>query len=86
MRLGQPSELAKIAVVLMLAKVLAANREAPKSLVDLWKPALVVVIPWLLIMPQPDLGTGIVFVGIFFAMLFWAGVSLAAARARRESR
>ena len=31
--------------------------------------------PWVLIMQQPDLGTGIVFVGIFFAMLFWAGVS-----------
>ncbi|HVA58510.1 MAG TPA: rod shape-determining protein RodA [Gemmatimonadaceae bacterium] len=74
-RLGQPSELAKITVVMMLAKVLAANRQAPKSLVELWKPALVVGIPWVLIMLQPDLGTGIVFVGIFFTMLFWAGVS-----------
>ncbi len=74
-RLGQPSELAKITVVMMLAKVLAANREAPKSIVELWKPALVVGIPWLEIMLQPDLGTGIVFVGIFFLMLFWAGVS-----------
>ena len=74
-RLGQPSELAKIVVVLMLAKILAARREAPKSLLDLWKPALAVFVPWVLIMQQPDLGTGIVFVGIFFAMLFWAGVS-----------
>ena len=74
-RLGQPSELAKITVVLMLAKVLAGNREAPKSLLELWKPALIVGIPWLLIMLQPDLGTGIVFVGIFFAMLFWTGIS-----------
>src|SRR6185312_12118099 len=74
-RLGQPSEFAKIAVVLMLAKVLAARRDAPKSLVDLWQPALVVGIPWVLIMAQPDLGTGIVFIGIFFAMLFWSGCS-----------
>lgn len=74
-RLGQPSELAKIAVILMLAKILAARREAPKSLLDLWRPALAVFVPWVLIMQQPDLGTGIVFVGIFFAMLFWAGVS-----------
>ncbi len=73
-RLGQPSELAKIAVVMMLAKVLAANREAPKSLTELWKASLVVGVPWLLIMLQPDLGTGIVFIGIFFMMLFWAGV------------
>ena len=74
-RLGQPAELAKIAVVLMLARVLAARREAPKSLLDLWKPGLVVAIPWLLVMAQPDLGTAIVFIGIFFTMLYWAGVS-----------
>lgn len=73
-RLGQPAELAKLSVVLMLARVLSENRDAPKSLLELWKPALVVGVPWLLIMAQPDLGTGIVFVGIFFGALFWAGV------------
>ncbi len=75
-RLGQPAELAKITVVLMLARVLAARREAPHSLLELWKPAVVVLIPWLLILMQPDLGTAIVFIGIFFAMLFWSGVPL----------
>lgn len=74
-RLGQPSEIAKIVVVLMLAKVLAARRDTPKSLLDLWQPALVAGVPWLLIMAQPDLGTGIVFIGISFAMLFWSGCS-----------
>jgi rod shape determining protein RodA len=73
-RLGQPAELAKLTVVLMLAKVLAANREAPKTLLELWKPALIVGVPWLLIMAQPDLGTGIVFIGILFGMLFWFGI------------
>jgi rod shape determining protein RodA len=76
MRLGQPSELAKVTVVLMLARVLAARREPPRSLLELWQPAVVVLIPWVLIMMQPDLGTGIVFIGIFFAMLFWSGVPL----------
>jgi rod shape determining protein RodA len=75
MRLGQPAELAKITVALMLAKVLASNRRAPQSLLELVKPALVVFVPWVLVMMQPDLGTGMVFIGIFFAMLFWAGVS-----------
>ena len=74
-RLGQPAELAKLTVVLMLARVLGQRREPPKSLLDLWQPALVVLVPWALIMLQPDLGTGIVFIGIFFAMLFWSGVS-----------
>ena len=74
-RIGQPAELAKLTVVLMLARVLANRREPPESLLELWHPALVVGIPWVLIMLQPDLGTGIVFIGIFFAMLFWSGVN-----------
>jgi rod shape determining protein RodA len=74
-RLGQPSELAKIAVVLMLARVLSAQRVAPQTLLGLVPAALVTGVPWLLIMAQPDLGTGIVYIGIFFAMLFWSGVS-----------
>jgi len=74
-RLGQPSEIAKITVVLALAKLLSGQRDPPRSMLELWKPAVIVGIPWLLIMAQPDLGTGIVFIGIFFAMLYWAGVS-----------
>ncbi len=74
-RLGQPAEFAKLTVVLMLARVLSQNRVAPKSMVELWKPLLIAGTPLLLIMAQGDLGTSIVFVGIFFAMLFWAGVA-----------
>lgn len=74
-RLGQPAEVAKLTVVLMLGKLLAGSKDPPKSLIDLWKPALVVGVPWLLIITQPDLGSGIVFIGIFFAMLFWSGIS-----------
>ncbi|MGI9140131.1 MAG: rod shape-determining protein RodA [Gemmatimonadaceae bacterium] len=74
-RIGQPSELAKVAVVLMLAHVLAARRDSPTSLLDLWKPGIIVAVPWLMIMAQPDLGSGIAFIGIFFAMLYWSGVA-----------
>jgi rod shape determining protein RodA len=74
-RLGQPAEFAKLSVVLMLARVLAQNRVAPRSMIELWKPLVVAGVPLLLIMAQGDLGTSIVFVGIFFAMLFWAGVT-----------
>jgi rod shape determining protein RodA len=73
-RLGQPAELAKPLTALMLARVLSQRTEEPKSLLELWRPLLVVGAPWLLIMAQPDLGSGIVFVGILFAMLFWAGI------------
>ncbi len=74
-RIGQPAELAKIAVVLMLARILAGYRVTPRSLMELAKPATVVFVPWVLVMLQPDLGTGLVFIGLFFVMLFWAGVS-----------
>jgi rod shape determining protein RodA len=74
-RLGQPAELAKVTVVMMLANILAGMKTPPRSLLDLWKPALVVGVPWVIIMLQPDLGTGLAFIGIFFALLFWAGVS-----------
>jgi cell division protein FtsW (lipid II flippase) len=30
-------------------------------------------VPFLLVLKQPDLGSALVFVGILFAMLFWAG-------------
>src|SRR6185436_20231986 len=45
-RLGQPSEVMKLTVVLMLAKVLASTPESPTSIADLWKPILTVGIPW----------------------------------------
>jgi rod shape determining protein RodA len=73
-RIGQPSELAKLATILMLARTLAVQRDGFRSLFDLWKPLLIVGVPWVLVMLQPDLGTGLVFIGICFAMLFWAGV------------
>jgi rod shape determining protein RodA len=72
--IGQPSELAKVATVLMLARFLSGRKEPPRSLRDLIGPVLIVGVPCLLVLKQPDLGSALVFVGIFFAMLFWAGV------------
>lgn len=73
-QIGQPSELAKVATVLMLARFLSGRKEPPRGLSDLIAPALIVGVPCLLVLKQPDLGSALVFVGIFFAVLFWAGV------------
>jgi rod shape determining protein RodA len=73
-QIGQPSELAKVATVLMLARYLSGRKEPPRSLRDLLIPGLIVGGPFLLVLKQPDLGSAIVFIGIAFAMLFWAGV------------
>ena len=72
-RLGQPAELAKLAVILMLARWLAERREPPASLRDLVYPGLITLVPFLLVVWQPDLGSAIVFVAILFSMLYWAG-------------
>ncbi|MEO8201858.1 MAG: FtsW/RodA/SpoVE family cell cycle protein, partial [Gemmatimonadota bacterium] len=73
-QIGQPAELAKLAVVLMLARYLSGLREAPGSMRELIIPCLIAGIPSLLVLKQPDLGSALVFIGILFAVLFWAGV------------
>ncbi|MBV9772655.1 MAG: rod shape-determining protein RodA, partial [Gemmatimonadetes bacterium] len=72
----QTSEIAKIAVVLMLSRVLGEWREAPTTLWALWKPIAVVMVPMALVMAQPDLGTALVFASILVWALFWAGTPL----------
>ncbi len=73
-RIGQPVELAKIGAILLLARYLSGLRQPPQTLVDLVRPGLIALGPFLLVMLQPDLGSAIVFVVILFAMLFWTGV------------
>ncbi len=72
----QPAEFAKIAVVLMIARVLGSWREPPRTLWGLWKPIAVVLVPMALVMLQPDLGTALVFASILMFALFWAGTPL----------
>ena len=73
--LGQPAEFAKLAVVLMLARHLSGRREAPDSLRDLVPACLIAGVPAFLVLMQPDLGSALVFGGILFAALFWAGTA-----------
>ncbi|MHB1192411.1 MAG: rod shape-determining protein RodA [Longimicrobiales bacterium] len=73
----QPSEIAKIATVLVLARLLSQRTEGPASLREILGPAMLVAVPLALVMLQPDLGTAMAFVGILFAMLYWAGTPVA---------
>jgi rod shape determining protein RodA len=73
--IGQPAEFAKLAVVLMLARHLSSRRESPETLRELVPACLIAGVPALLVLLQPDLGSALVFVGVLFAMLFWAGVA-----------
>jgi rod shape determining protein RodA len=73
-RIGQPAELAKLATILMLARQLGGRRRPPQNLVELLPMGVTVGVPFVLVGLQPDLGSAIVFLGIMFSMLFWAGV------------
>jgi len=73
----QPSEIAKIATVLVLARLLSQRSEGPSSLREILAPAVLVALPLGLVMLQPDLGTAMAFVGILFAMLYWVGTPVA---------
>ena len=66
----QPSEVAKLSTILMLALVL--DRKTISSLKDLINPFFIVIVPWILIFLQPDLGTSLVLVVLTFVMLYWS--------------
>ena len=68
----QPAEAAKLATVLVLAKLLASRESPPQYLRDLLLPGLLAGLPFMLVFLQPDIGTAMAFVGIFFAVIYWA--------------
>lgn len=70
----QPSELMKIAVPMLLAWYFARREESPK-LSDHAIGAVLLAIPVLFIMKQPDLGTSLLIGASGFFILFLAGLS-----------
>jgi rod shape determining protein RodA len=72
----QPSEIAKLATVLYLARVLSGRRRPAESFVDLLGPGILVLLPTALVLKQPDLGTALVFLILAPPMLFFSGVPL----------
>jgi rod shape determining protein RodA len=67
-----PSEIAKLAVIGMLAAVLAEVR-GDLTLPDVFRAAALAALPGVLVFLQPDLGTSIVFAAILVGMLVVAG-------------
>jgi len=71
----QPSEVAKIAVILALAAVLAGSRDKALHWSEVAKAVLLVLVPAVLIFRQPDLGTMLVFGFVAVVMVFIAGTT-----------
>jgi len=72
----QPSEAAKMGLILALARYLSRRTEPPASLRDLLIPGALAGVPMILVLLQPDLGTTLVFAAILFAVLYWAGTPM----------
>jgi len=71
----QPSELTKIALVLVLSRFFLENREARGyGLKELWQPFLYIALPFFLVVKQPDLGTALLLVAIGLSVIFVARI------------
>ncbi len=71
----QPSEMAKLAVILALAAILATAQETGLGWQDVTRAVALVAVPAFLIFRQPDLGTMLVFGFVALVMMFAAGTT-----------
>ncbi|MFW6305987.1 MAG: stage V sporulation protein E [Bacillota bacterium] len=70
----QPSELAKLGLVIYLSYYFSRKNEKIKSFIDGVLPTLIILgVVFSLILMEPDLGTAVTIAGTFFLMLFAAG-------------
>jgi cell division protein FtsW len=71
----QPSELGKLALIFLFARLFSLHRE---NLNDLWKGViphiLLASVIFVLVLAEPDLGTTVVIASTFFVMMFVSGV------------
>jgi len=71
----QPSEFSKLIMIICLAAILESRMgklDTPQELLPI---AAYVALPFLLVLKQPDLGTSLVFMAIFFGMVIACGIN-----------
>ena len=73
----QPSEIAKLSLIIFTSKYLSNNEKEVKSIIKGVVPILLVIFLFFgLIMLEPDFGTGMVLVVTLFVMLFTSNIKL----------
>jgi rod shape determining protein RodA len=72
----QPSEFAKVGVALVLAKFFGENRRGAPTTGDLFMAGVLAGIPLILIAREPDLGTAVTLLPIFFGIAYVAGMRM----------
>ncbi len=70
----QPSELAKVTYILMMAHVLGQTADGLRKLPITLGSLLMTFLPVILILREPDLGTSLVFLAVWVGLVFWYGV------------
>lgn len=71
----QPSELAKLTTVLAVSKFLSGRYVNVNNFKFLSVAVALILLPFVLIARQPDLGTALVFLAIIIPLLYWAGLN-----------
>lgn len=69
----QPSEFMKLSLVLALSAYVGQRKGAMESIESLIIPCILLAVPFILVLLQPDLGTALLLVPIFFAILLVGG-------------
>jgi rod shape determining protein RodA len=72
----QPSEFAKIGLLLALARYLSEKEVSLNKITSFIVPIILIGIPFLLVLKQPDLGTAGVFCAMALPMFFWGGLTI----------
>ncbi len=71
----QPSEIAKLGTIMALGKFLSGDRNLTRVF-DFVVVCGIVILPIALILLEPDPGSAMIYVGLLFIMLLWAGTDL----------
>ncbi|MGE5797813.1 MAG: rod shape-determining protein RodA [Ignavibacteria bacterium] len=72
----QPSEFAKIGIVLAMAAFLSRRNTDIDSLFDIVISLAIGFIPVTLVLLEPDMGTSLIIISVIIALIFWKGISL----------
>ena len=70
----QPSEFAKVTFIIMSASVLGRAKNSGGAFMTTVLSFGVMIVPMLLVLREPDLGTSLVFMAVWIGMIFWYGI------------
>ncbi len=72
----QPSEFAKVGLLLALARYFSTKTISLENLPSFLLPGVMIMVPFALILKQPDLGTALILGLMSVPMLYWSGLTL----------